>query len=116
MSIFIQASMLSRVDRVAREQNMSKEEARMTIDKVPGARELRQRPGTHLPLRHTQLPTRALHGRNHGGRCRRDHPDLYPQHGGLNLWLLKQHIRTTKKEHARAPFSVLLNPDYLAGG
>ena len=31
--------MLSRVDRVAREQNMSKEEARMTIDKVDQVRE-----------------------------------------------------------------------------
>ena len=39
LSIFIQASMLSRVDRVAREQNMSKEEARMTIDKVDQMRE-----------------------------------------------------------------------------
>ena len=39
LSIFIQASMLSRMDRVAREQNMSKEEARMTIDKVDKMRE-----------------------------------------------------------------------------
>ena len=39
LSIFIQASMLSRMDRVAREQNMSKEEARMTIDKVDQRRE-----------------------------------------------------------------------------
>ena len=39
LSIFIQASMLSRMDRVAREQNMSKEEARMTIDKVDQMRE-----------------------------------------------------------------------------
>ena len=39
LSIFIQASMLSRVDRVAREQHMSKEEARMTIDKVDQMRE-----------------------------------------------------------------------------
>ena len=31
--------MLSRVDRVAREQHMSKEEARMTIDKVDQMRE-----------------------------------------------------------------------------
>ena len=38
-SSFIQASMLSRMDRVAREQNMSKEEARMTIDKVDQMRE-----------------------------------------------------------------------------
>jgi len=39
LSIFIQASMLSRVERVAREQNMTKEEARMTIDKVDQMRE-----------------------------------------------------------------------------
>jgi len=39
LSIFIQASMLSRVARVAREQNMSKEEARMTIEKVDKMRE-----------------------------------------------------------------------------
>lgn len=39
LSIFIQASMLSRVARVAREQNMSKEEARMTIDKIDRMRE-----------------------------------------------------------------------------
>ena len=39
LSIFIQASMLSRVARVAREQNMSKEEARMTIEKVDQSRE-----------------------------------------------------------------------------
>ena len=39
LSIFIQASMLSRMDRVAREQNMSKEEARMTIEKVDQMRE-----------------------------------------------------------------------------
>ena len=39
LSIFIQASMLSRVERVAREQNMSKEEARMTIDKIDRMRE-----------------------------------------------------------------------------
>ena len=39
LSVFIQASMLSRVDRVAREQHMSKEEARMTIDKVDQMRE-----------------------------------------------------------------------------
>ena len=39
LSIFIQASMLSRVARVAREQNMSKEEARMTIEKVDQLRE-----------------------------------------------------------------------------
>ena len=31
--------MLSRMDRVAREQNMSKEEARMTIEKVDKMRE-----------------------------------------------------------------------------
>ena len=39
LNIFIQASMLSRVARVAREQNMSKEEARMTIEKVDKMRE-----------------------------------------------------------------------------
>ena len=39
LSIFIQASMLSRVARVAREQNMSKEEARMTIEKIDQMRE-----------------------------------------------------------------------------
>ena len=39
LSIFIQASMLSRVERVAQEQNMSKEEARMTIDKIDRMRE-----------------------------------------------------------------------------
>lgn len=39
LSIFIQASMLSRVERVAHEQNMSKEEARMTIDKIDRMRE-----------------------------------------------------------------------------
>lgn len=39
LSILIQASMLSRVARVAREQNMSKEEARMTIDKIDKMRE-----------------------------------------------------------------------------
>ena len=39
LSVFIQASMLSRVDRVAREQHMSKEEARVTIDKVDQMRE-----------------------------------------------------------------------------
>ena len=39
LSIFIQASMLSRVARVAREQNMSKEEARMTIEKIDRMRE-----------------------------------------------------------------------------
>ena len=39
LSIFIQASMLNRVARVAREQNMSKEEARMTIDKIDRMRE-----------------------------------------------------------------------------
>ena len=39
LSVFIQASMLSRVARVAREQHMSKEEARMTIDKVDQMRE-----------------------------------------------------------------------------
>ena len=39
LSIFIQASMPCRMARVAREQNMSKEEARMTIDKVDKMRE-----------------------------------------------------------------------------
>lgn len=39
LSIFIQASMLSRVERVARKQNMTKEEARMTIDKIDKMRE-----------------------------------------------------------------------------
>ncbi len=39
LSIFIQASMLSRVARVAREQDMTKEEARLTIDKVDKMRE-----------------------------------------------------------------------------
>ena len=39
LSVFIQASMLSRVARVAREQNMSKEEARMTIEKIDRMRE-----------------------------------------------------------------------------
>ena len=39
LSIFIQASMLSRVARVAREQNMSREQARMTIEKIDQMRE-----------------------------------------------------------------------------
>ena len=39
LSIFIQASMPCRMDRVAREQNMSKEQARLTIDKVDKMRE-----------------------------------------------------------------------------
>ena len=39
LSIFIQASMLSRVARVAQEQNMSKSEARMTIEKIDKMRE-----------------------------------------------------------------------------
>jgi len=39
LSIFIQASMPSRVVRVANEQNMSKEEARMTIEKIDHMRE-----------------------------------------------------------------------------
>ena len=39
LSVFIQASMLSRVARVAREQNMTKEQARLTIDKVDKMRE-----------------------------------------------------------------------------
>lgn len=39
LSILIQASMPCRMARVAREQNMSKEEARMVIDKVDAMRE-----------------------------------------------------------------------------
>ena len=39
LNIFIQASMPCRMTRVAREQNMSKEEARMVIDKVDKMRE-----------------------------------------------------------------------------
>lgn len=39
LSIFIQASMPCRMARVAREQNMSKEEARMIIEKVDQMRE-----------------------------------------------------------------------------
>jgi len=39
LSVFIQASMISRVARVAREQNMTKEQARLTIDKVDKMRE-----------------------------------------------------------------------------
>ena len=39
LSIFIQASMISRVARVAHEQNMSKEKARMTIEKIDRMRE-----------------------------------------------------------------------------
>lgn len=39
LSIFIQASMPSRVARVAREQNMTREEARLTIDKIDKMRE-----------------------------------------------------------------------------
>lgn len=39
LSIFIQASMLSRVARVAHEQNISKEKARMTIEKIDRMRE-----------------------------------------------------------------------------
>ncbi|MBO4518640.1 MAG: cytidylate kinase-like family protein, partial [Paludibacteraceae bacterium] len=39
LSIFIQASMPCRMTRVAREQNMSKEEARMTIEKIDQMRE-----------------------------------------------------------------------------
>ncbi|MBO4250225.1 MAG: cytidylate kinase-like family protein [Paludibacteraceae bacterium] len=39
LNIFIQASILSRMARVAREQNMSKEEARMTIEKIDQMRE-----------------------------------------------------------------------------
>ena len=39
LSIFIQASMLSRVARVAQEQNMSRSEARMTIEKIDKMRE-----------------------------------------------------------------------------
>ena len=39
LSVFIQASMLCRVERVAREQNLTKEQARLTIDKVDKMRE-----------------------------------------------------------------------------
>lgn len=39
LSIFIQASMPCRMARVAREQNMSKEEARLTIEKIDQMRE-----------------------------------------------------------------------------
>ena len=39
LSIFIQASMPNRVERVAREQNMSQREARATIDKIDQMRE-----------------------------------------------------------------------------
>ena len=39
LSVFIQATMPCRMARVAREQNMSKEEARLTIDKVDKMRE-----------------------------------------------------------------------------
>ena len=39
LSVFIQASMPCRMARVAREQNMSKEEARLTIDRVDKMRE-----------------------------------------------------------------------------
>ena len=39
LNIFIQASMPCRMTRVAREQNMSREEARMTIEKVDKMRE-----------------------------------------------------------------------------
>ena len=39
LSIFIQASMPTRVSRVAREQQMTREQARLTIDKVDQMRE-----------------------------------------------------------------------------
>ena len=39
LSILIQASMLNRMERVAREQDMSKEQARLVIDKVDKMRE-----------------------------------------------------------------------------
>jgi len=39
LSVFIQSSMPCRMARVAREQNMSKEQARLTIDKVDKMRE-----------------------------------------------------------------------------
>ena len=39
LSVFIQASMLNRMERVAREQDMSKEQARLVIDKVDKMRE-----------------------------------------------------------------------------
>ena len=48
LSVLIQASMPCRMARVAREQNMSKEEARMTIEKVDTMREnyVREHMGT----------------------------------------------------------------------
>lgn len=58
LSIFIQASMLSRVARVAREQNMSKEEARMTIEKIDQMREnyIKEQTGlSRYDTRHYQL-------------------------------------------------------------
>lgn len=39
LSVFIQASMLNRMERVAREQDMSKEQARLVIDRVDKMRE-----------------------------------------------------------------------------
>ncbi len=39
LSVFIHASMLNRMERVAREQDMSKEQARLVIDKVDKMRE-----------------------------------------------------------------------------
>lgn len=39
LSVLIQASMLNRMERVAREQDMSKEQARLVIDKVDKMRE-----------------------------------------------------------------------------
>jgi len=47
LSIFIQASMFSRVARVAREQNMSKDRARKTIGKIDEMRENYVKEFTH---------------------------------------------------------------------
>jgi len=47
LSIFIQASMFSRVARVAREQNMSKDRARKTIGKIDRMRENYVKEFTH---------------------------------------------------------------------
>ena len=58
LSIFIQASMPCRMARVAREQNMSKEEARMTIEKIDQMREnyIKEQTGlSRYDTRHYQL-------------------------------------------------------------
>ena len=58
LSIFIQASMPCRMTRVAREQNMSKEEARMTIEKIDQMREnyIKEQTGlSRYDTRHYQL-------------------------------------------------------------